>query len=121
MVQGLNCCIKFLFAFSRRVFVNEGVLYASLRSDTSVSIRFLAKGLRQLLDDELELQSHPMFLFAFSRRVFVNSSPPSVCTWCPVSIRFLAKGLRQLYVIRHDDGRMMVSIRFLAKGLRQQL
>ena len=60
----------FLFAFSRRVFVNSGRHRMPRRQ--YVSIRFLAKGLRQR-DFTDAIFRRCKFLFAFSRRVFVNT------------------------------------------------
>ena len=83
----------FLFALSRRVFVNKSTFCE--QAAELVSIRFVAKGLRQ--------QGHYLwaklnalpFLFALSRRVFVNIALAFVANDETVSIRFVAKGLRQ--------------------------
>ena len=110
-----------------------------------VSIRFVAKGLRQQKEIVVRVGNGSLeFLFALSRRVFVNTMG-TTCHWssrtcfyslcregssstgrrCPeaqpglVSIRFVAKGLRQPARLgTYQDG-SCVSIRFVAKGLRQ--
>ena len=60
-----------------------------------VSIRFVAKGLRQRLGNSDERLNSAEFLFALSRRVFVNLVRRRLCNSRLVSIRFVAKGLRQ--------------------------
>ena len=82
----------FLFALSRRVFVN-GSTHPTCTGSRRVSSRFVAKGLRQQ-DYRLILRFRELFLFALSRRVFVNAGAATI--WLDlVSIRFVAKGLRQ--------------------------
>ena len=84
----------FLFALSRRVFVNNLLL-------RPLGVRL-------------------GFLFALSRRVFVNRQTSDRHTaHRAVSIRFVAKGLRQRTLGAALQSGEMVSIRFVAKGLRQ--
>ena len=108
--------VEFLFAFSRRVFVNKRRPPGSQAK--GVSIRFLAKGLRQRIQcgsggyslgfyslsregssstvpSSRRYWKVPPFLFAFSRRVFVNAVLNRLGLEYIASIRFLAKGLRQ--------------------------
>ena len=68
--ESLASPLRFLFALSRRVFVNGATV--STAGCVLVSIRFVAKGLRQLLVPAPEGVETTMFLFALSRRVFVN-------------------------------------------------
>ena len=70
--ESLASPLRFLFALSRRVFVNGATV--STAGCVLVSIRFVAKGLRQLLVPAPEGVETTMFLFALSRRVFVNRS-----------------------------------------------
>ena len=91
--ESLASPLRFLFALSRRVFVNGATV--STAGCVLVSIRFVAKGLRQLLVPAPEGVETTMFLFALSRRVFVNLQKSLLRLLTPVSIRFVAKGLRQ--------------------------
>ena len=91
--ESLASPLRFLFALSRRVFVNGATV--STAGCVLVSIRFVAKGLRQLLVPAPEGVETTMFLFALSRRVFVNGGLQFKYDSDWVSIRFVAKGLRQ--------------------------
>ena len=96
--QNLGASIQgaFLFALSRRVFVNLAMVDEMNIDAREVSIRFVAKGLRQLASP-------------------LNGSGRAR----DVSVRFVAKGLRQLQALVRMHNGVFVSIRFVAKGLRQ--
>ena len=100
--ESLASPLRFLFALSRRVFVNGATV--STAGCVLVSIRFVAKGLRQLLVPAPEGVETTMFLFALSRRVFVNArGRPLTTAWA----MFLFALSRRVFVNRSSlDGRL---------------
>ena len=133
---------EFLFALSRRVFVNA--VGNGLGGYSVVSIRFVAKGLRQRVVTRVVQHRFGSVSIRFvakglrqptARRPCRPTGFYSLCREgssstkrkrCPadgvvqeVSIRFVAKGLRQRARGLVVNSLFIVSIRFVAKGLRQ--
>ena len=99
----------------------EGCESSDPKAAPRVSIRFLAKGLRQPTSRRRH-HVHCAGFYSLSREGSSSTAYSGIIQQAmSVSIRFLAKGLRQLPNPRaRRTASARVSIRFLAKGLRQR-
>ena len=112
----------FLFAFSRRVFVNSNLGFAKFGR---AKLRFYSLSREGSSSTSMEwrlLERCSRFLFAFSRRVFVNmqdfiAALVQDMRFYSLSREGSSSTHRRLLSPAHGRA---VSIRFLAKGLRQQ-